>query len=195
MIFLLSGSPTPSCSAPLSSLQRNHFPRSQGVTFIKDAGGGGASCQSLGWVLEVYLQCGIARGAVPCSSAHVPFLTVIASLHNPPPTLLLFIFCPVRHWSVIGKVLYSWLCFLWKAMVSAAPRFWLCIASVDQSGWIIEVRSNGDDNKESRTWSWSVLNSLIEGPRHQVPSWWRGVILQHKESAGFRTLGTPLDET
>lgn len=33
---------------PLSSLQRNHFPLSRGVTFIKDAGGFVASCQSLG---------------------------------------------------------------------------------------------------------------------------------------------------
>lgn len=40
---------------------------SRGVTFIKDVGAGATSCQSLGWVLEVYLQCGIARGELQCS--------------------------------------------------------------------------------------------------------------------------------
>lgn len=64
-------------------------------------------------------------------------------------------------------------------MVSAAPRFWLCIASVDQSGRIIEVRSNGNDNKESRTWSQICTKLLDSGSKTSDPD----LMTKHYSSA------------
>lgn len=115
--FFFFLSPTPSCSAPCLLCNVIIFVL-RSVTFIKDASAGVTSCQSLGWVLEVYLQCGIAIGELQCSSTDL-------RIHRP---FFSSFFCPV-------------LCL--SLLLSCSPL--ISYLKIAESSCITEVRVNKND--------------------------------------------------
>lgn len=138
MIFPLSSAAAPSCFAPCLLCNVIIF-LSRGVTFIKDAGAGAASCQSLEWVLE--FQSRIARGKSQRFLAGLPLILALAYFFCPAHPSLFLPFYLVCHWSVAVSQTCS-RSRIWKVKFSSSVLWYLLDeAFLHLRNWINAVSS------------------------------------------------------